>query len=662
MSARDPKVIEAARLLQLPMRRFVEGARAWQRSADKDPERAWGAFLEAAGLRTPAPVEVEPPPPRLPSGPFHFKHSSKPSENEDEPGTWYTVEAFEPGGVRVGVAYFGESDGMIRAGDTEVEPAYRRMGVATGMYDYLEKVTGREVGPAPVLSADARAFWEARRESKPPPVATPPRVPIGSGLPGDPMERAKWSKAAMRAALASTRGKPSRWSMANGGWVAITPDASSPGRWRWTHFGADDEPTGHGMAADQAAAFKEAAFTHYGLFPEDTPEVRTEYQLVQAEMAAKAVIHRAEMAAKGWGPKAAVIVEPEVTSGLGGGHVQEPHVAAPVIPEPVAVEPVIPEPVAVEPPSEPSEPEIDTGAVPNGAVALTDVALQSTAADGDAESRDTRSVREVVIAPNDSTSGKGRSFRALLLASVEADTLWDGGATDTDAMRPVWAMFAGSDQELRPFATNLQMGRKAIFPKRKSGYSRAKEDKLELLKSAAYEYAWQREPEGSVVTTFLPDLFSLDPGMIDPKGIKFIMLPTVEWKSAQKIDVGPIVKHARNFKHPVTEEQFVEWTPLAFLFAAYLDRRTRCPIPPDGRFHLQLLLAALREGLASWSCPRDSYRHEHPFGEHPAFRFTETGTDAVGLVKGLAFRSKHDAFEKLLADEVSLFFRTTRGR
>jgi hypothetical protein len=279
----------------------------------------------------------------------------------------------------------------------------------------------------------------------------------------------------------------------------------------------------------------------------------------------------------------------------------------------------------------------------------------------------TGDVREVVIAPNapsESSNGKGRSFRALLLACVEADSLWEGGAADTEVMRPVWAMFAGSDQELRPFAANLKAGRKAIFPKRDAGYTRSKEDKLELLKSAGYEQTWQREPEGSVVTTFLPDLFSLDPGMIDTKGIAFIVLPTVDWKGAQKIEVGPIVQHARSFKHAVTDDQLADWVPLAFLFAAYLDRRTRCPIPPDGRFHLQLLLAALRDGLASWSTPRDSYRGYHderPFGEHAAFRFTEVGTAAVGLMPGLAFKSKHDALEKLLADEVALFFKATRG-
>ena len=115
-------------------------------------------------LLAPAPVAPPPEPAEIqPGGPFTFTHSEKPSENEDEPGTWYTVEAFEPGGKRVGVAYFGESDGMIRAGEVEVASAYRRMGVATGMYDYLEKLTGREIGPAPVLSADARAFWDARR-------------------------------------------------------------------------------------------------------------------------------------------------------------------------------------------------------------------------------------------------------------------------------------------------------------------------------------------------------------------------------------------------------------------------------------------------------------------------------------------------------------------
>ena len=42
---------------------------------------------------------------------------------------------------------------------------------------------------------------------------------------------------------------------------------------------------------------------------------------------------------------------------------------------------------------------------------------------------------------------KTRQFQAELLAYVQGDTLWEGGKAATDNIRPVWAMFAGSEQE-----------------------------------------------------------------------------------------------------------------------------------------------------------------------------------------------------------------------
>ena len=63
-------------------------------------------------------------------------------------------------------------------------------------------------------------------------------------------------------------------------------------------------------------------------------------------------------------------------------------------------------------------------------------------------------MRDVLIAQGDSQ--KGRQFRAVCLATIEADSLWDGGETAGDKIRPVWAAFAGSDGELRPFVANMR--------------------------------------------------------------------------------------------------------------------------------------------------------------------------------------------------------------
>lgn len=269
-------------------------------------------------------------------------------------------------------------------------------------------------------------------------------------------------------------------------------------------------------------------------------------------------------------------------------------------------------------------------------------------------------MRDVVIAPAD--EGKGRTFRATLLASVEADLLWPGGLTAGDNIRPVWAMFAGSDQELRAFSANLQMGRKVTFPKR--GYYRSKEDRMEFLKSAGYRMAWQREEEGSLLTVFLPELFQIDPGMVDPIGIKFILLPTQAWHAAQTIeDLGAMIRHVEvlNGGSPVPE-WVAEWVPTAFLFAAYLDRRTCCPLVADSRFFLQLMLACLRDGVATFTSPAGyHYNRDLGFGVHSSRQYIEDSISDVGLRPGIAFNADHETFEKLLADEVERFFAICKG-
>lgn len=266
-------------------------------------------------------------------------------------------------------------------------------------------------------------------------------------------------------------------------------------------------------------------------------------------------------------------------------------------------------------------------------------------------------MQELVIEPKDE-SKKGRSFRAMLLAHVRADLLWEGGSAVTDAKRPVWAMFGGSDNELRAFIANLRVGRKAVIPR--SGYSRSKSEEYEFLKSSRYQVLWQREEEGSIATLYLPTLFQMDPGLVDPTKMQFVLLPTREWHDRQKIDSRALVQHAIRLGHEVEVQQIIDWTPLSYLFASYVDRRTRCPLIADGRFFMQLLLACLSAGLASFTTEKYSYRSEG-FGRHPDVCFNENETSSVGLLPGLAFKTDHTTFEALLASEVESFFRLTQG-
>lgn len=260
--------------------------------------------------------------------------------------------------------------------------------------------------------------------------------------------------------------------------------------------------------------------------------------------------------------------------------------------------------------------------------------------------------------------GKGRSFSALCLASVEADSLWDGGQTNLDEKRPVWAMFAGSEQELRPFMANLRTGRRIEFPL--ITYGRNK--RMSFLKSAKHAISWQREVEGTAATVYLPDLFQMDPGMVDPAGAAFVVLPTDAWSKSQVIDLAPLVQHVKPLvplgydREPVlTDDAIAEMIPLAFLFAAYLDRRTRCPLLADGRFYLQLMLACLAEGLASMpSTTTSSYSSQ--WGIQHRFGFSTSGTEELGISQGIAFKAEHPAIDKILAEQVALFFQATGNR
>lgn len=217
---------------------------------------------------------------------------------------------------------------------------------------------------------------------------------------------------------------------------------------------------------------------------------------------------------------------------------------------------------------------------------------------------------------------KGRSFTARCVALVVADHLW--ASDNSDNVRPIWAQFVGSDAEMRPFATNLMLGRKLEKCSRRASAS----DRIEFLKSAGYQLAWQREPEGTILTVYNPDLFRLDPGMVDPAGAAFVMLTPRWWLEAQTLPADA----AR-----------------ASLFAAMLDRRTRCPLPADVAFYQQMLAAALEQGLALTPENR-SVNYSHSFA---ADGLEQAGLDPDGAI---ALSAKHETLEAFLAEQCSIYF------
>ena len=286
-----------------------------------------------------------------------------------------------------------------------------------------------------------------------------------------------------------------------------------------------------------------------------------------------------------------------------------------------------------------------------------------------------RCSRDLVIESEEGR--KSRSFRATLLSYVMADGLWDGGATDTgEVKRPVLAVFAGTEQTLRPFAVNLRLGRRALEPRDKN-YGRKEVKGVELLRSGGYEYKWQHEGDGSLVTAYQGDLFAQDTGMVDPEGIRFVMLPSADWAAAQRIDEAPILQYAmrlyqaQHASERAREAEFPDRERLramiapAHLLALYLDRRTRAPLIADGRFYLQLYVACLREGLAStslrWDGSAYDHRNEKRFGIDYRLGYVEAGIEDVGFLPGCAFQAKHAEFERVLAAEVAVFSRIVGG-
>lgn len=286
-----------------------------------------------------------------------------------------------------------------------------------------------------------------------------------------------------------------------------------------------------------------------------------------------------------------------------------------------------------------------------------------------------RCSRDLVIESEEGR--KSRSFRATLLAYVMADGLWEGGATDTgEVKRPVLAVFAGTEQTLRPFAVNLRLGRRALEPRDKN-YGRKEVKGVELLRSGGYEYRWQHEGDGSLVTAYQSDLFAQDTGMVDPEGIRFVMLPSADWAAAQRIDEAPILQYAmrlyqaQHASERAREADFPDRDRLramiapAHLLALYLDRRTRAPLIADGRFYLQLYVACLRKGLAStslrWDGSACNHRNEKRFGIDYRLGYVEAGIEDVGFLPGCAFQAKHAEFERVLAAEVAVFSRIVGG-
>lgn len=259
---------------------------------------------------------------------------------------------------------------------------------------------------------------------------------------------------------------------------------------------------------------------------------------------------------------------------------------------------------------------------------------------------------------------KSRSFSAILLGYIAAP-LWEGAAADTMNIRPVYLSLAGTETSLRPFLANLKRGAKALLSDTKQGWvSRNDRTNIECLRSAGYETFWHRHGDTAIVTLYLPEVFAVDPGMIDPDRCDFLSMPPLWWCEKQSRlladKTAEVIRHAAALgltspaggkdRHiPIekvyTNEQIVELIPMAGHFAMMLDRRTRRPLINDMRFSLQIYIAAFYHGLASVSGGSSKW----------SGAFKTSGTDRLGFASGTLVLTTHKKLDEFLAQQIAIY-------
>lgn len=74
------------------------------------------------------------------------------------------LPAFEmraPGGKSIGRAQYDELPNAVRVKDVEIDPAFRRQGMASRLYGEIQDRTGKPMTPDTMLTPDGKAFWES---------------------------------------------------------------------------------------------------------------------------------------------------------------------------------------------------------------------------------------------------------------------------------------------------------------------------------------------------------------------------------------------------------------------------------------------------------------------------------------------------------------------
>jgi len=272
---------------------------------------------------------------------------------------------------------------------------------------------------------------------------------------------------------------------------------------------------------------------------------------------------------------------------------------------------------------------------------------------------------------------KGRAFSANLLALLCADHFLDPGEGET--LRPIFAMFAGAEQELASFVANLRGGRKARITDGRVTHGVRYQQDLEFQRSARFRYASQPidlDGQRSTVTTaYLPEASLFDPPLIPPEGPAFVLYTPTWWTRAQEDALAAHPDRDRitrailargealglngrsPFGGPWSAAEQVEIALLGARFAGCLDHYTHKPIPKELDFFLHLYLAALAAGVAGLAQHVQAAPAADPRWTWARTALaTEWNFAAVGLHPAVLVSVATDQLDAFLAEQVHRYY------
>ena len=225
---------------------------------------------------------------------------------------------------------------------------------------------------------------------------------------------------------------------------------------------------------------------------------------------------------------------------------------------------------------------------------------------------------------------KTRVFGVASLGWLSAPRLWEQPEAPPGCRIPIWLSTFGTEAEARAFNANLKSHKTASD----------RHQRLRLPAKVRYLWTSQKVPGGVITTTYLPELFHLDPcrfslSASDEAPIRFVFAPARWWLERQAAALW------QDFAEDALE------AARAALFAAYLDRRTSLPLLQDLGFHLALYRSALAQ---PWVKPAAA-----PYLEAELLRSSEE--PPLGLDAPLAVSVAPADLEAFLTAETQLYYR-----